>query len=134
MTWLASCRRGPRRHPRIAGDGRDAAGRRYLGLHDDPGLLRPIDWSKDKDWPHRGPPAASELLAGVRGAGRELIAYDEYWDQNLGVHQTSNIRLLHNTIFHALALFQTYDQLDVPALAGAEYLAWWAIQVQRAVK
>ena len=44
------------------------------------------------------------------------------------------MRLLHKTIFHALALFQTYDQVDVPALAGAEYLARRAIQVQRAVK
>ena len=41
---------------------------------------------------------------------------------------------MRKTIFHALALFWMYDQLDVPALAGAKYLPRRAIQVQRAVK
>ena len=132
--WLANMRGGPRRDPRLAGDRRDAAGKRYVSLHDYMGMVRRIDRSKDKDWPHRGPSAAAEVLEGVRGAGRELITYDEYWASTSGVNQGSNMRLLHKTIFHALALLQTYDQVDVPALAGAEYLARRAIQVQRAVK
>lgn len=133
-TWLAHLRAGPRRDPRLAGDRRDASGRRFVNLHDYMGMLRPVDLTKVKDWPHRGPSATTEVLSGVRGAGRELITYDEYWAQTSGVSPTSNMRLLHKTIFHALALLQTYDQVDVPALAGAEYLARRAIQVQRAVK
>ena len=133
-SWLAGLRGGPRRDPRLAGDVRDAGGKRFVNLSDYMGLLRPIDRAKDKDWPHRGPSAAAEVLSGVRGCGRELVTYDEFWAQTSGVQSGSNLRLLHKTIFHALALLQSYDQVDVPALAGAEYLARRAIQVQRAVR
>ena len=132
--WASHLRSGPGRDPRIAGDRRDATGRRFVSLHDCLGMLRTVDRSKDKDYPHRGPSAAVEVLQGVRASGRELVPYDEMWASQSGVSPGSAIRLLHKTIFHALALFQQWDQLDLPATAGGEYLCRRAVQVQRAVR
>ena len=40
----------------------------------------------------------------------------------------------HKTLMHALGLMQVYDQLDLPALAGAEFLARRVVVIERAVR
>jgi hypothetical protein len=127
-------RNGTGRDERLAGLTRDGTGRRFVSLHDYLGMLRPTDRSKDKDYPHRGPSAAIEVLQGVRTSGRELIAYDEHWAVNSGIAPGSSIRHEHKTIFHTLALLGSWDQVDIPNLAGGEYLCRRAVQIQRAVR
>ena len=133
-SWLSYMRAGPGRDQRIAGDVRDAAGRRFCLLNEYLGMLRPVDRSKEADYPHPGPSACVEVLRGVRGSGKELIPYDEEWATKSGVHPNSAVRNEHRTIFHAFALFQSWDQVDLPNTAGGEYLARRVIQIQRAVK
>ena len=55
--WMTYMRSGPGRDPRVAGDAVDVSGRRYVSLHDYLGMVRPVDRSKTKDYPHRGPSA-----------------------------------------------------------------------------
>ncbi len=131
--WRNYMLNGPHRDERLAGMVVDTSGRRFVGLHDYLALLRPVDRSKQKDYPHRGPSAAVETLHGVRGSGRELIAYDEMWSGQSGIHPHSAIRAEHRTIFHTLAMMQSWDQIDIPATAAGEYLCRRALQIQRAV-
>ncbi len=132
--WRTYMLHGPHRDQRIAGDVRDAAGRSFVSLHDYLGLLRPVDRSKEPDYPHPGPSAATEVLQGVRGSGRELLPYDEMWAAPSGIHAESAIRKEHKTLFTARQLFQSWDQIDLPATAGGEFLCRRAIQIQRAVR
>jgi hypothetical protein len=132
--WRQAIQSGPGRDERLAGDVRDRAGRRHLSLHEYLGMLREVDHSDRKDWPHPGPSAALETLVSVRGSNMELIPYDAHWAKHSGVSQSSAIRCEHRTIFHALALFQQIDQIDLPATAGGEYLCRRGIQLQRAVR
>ncbi len=134
LTWMSSLRTGPGRDPRVAGNVRDGSGRRHCTLHGHLGMLRPVDRSKDKTYPHPGPSAAIELLSSVRSSNHELIAYDDYWSKNSGISQQSAIRCEHRSIFHALGLFQSWDQIDLPNTAGGEYLCRRAVQIQRAVR
>ncbi len=60
-SWMSYMRNGPGRDPRIAGAVRDGSGRRYVPLRDYLGMLRPMDRSKEKDYPHKGPPVVLEL-------------------------------------------------------------------------
>ena len=133
-SWMEYMRNGTGRDERLAGMVRDGAGRRFVPLHEYLGLLRPQDRAKDKDYPHRGPSAAIEVLQGVRASGRELIAYDEHWAANSGISPQSSIRHEHRTIFHTLAMLQSWNQVDIPNLAGCEYLCRRAVQIQRAVR
>jgi len=133
-SWLTYIRNGPGRDSRLAGSVRDAGGRSFVSLHEYLGMLRPVDRSKDPSWPHRGPSAAVEVLQGVRGSGKELIQYDDHWTGQSGINPKSSIRSEHKTLFHALALFQSVDQIDLPATAGGEFIARRVVQIQRAVK
>jgi hypothetical protein len=132
--WMSYMRTGPGRDSRVAGDSVDAAGRRHCSLHDYLGMVKPVDRKEQKDYPHRGPSAMTEVLQGVRASGKELIPYDEHWASNSGIHPGSAIRHEHRTIFHTFALLQSWDQVDLANLAGAEYLARRGIQIQRAVR
>ena len=132
--WRSYVLSGPGRDPRIAGDVRDAGNRRYCNLNDYVSMLREVDHTKDPSWPHRGPSAGLEVLQGVRATNKELVAYDEHWARQSGISQDSAVRHEHRTIFHALALFQSIDQIDLPATAGGEMLFRRAIQIQRATK
>ena len=133
-SWRNYIRSGPGRDPRIAGDVRDASGRPFVSLHDYLGMLRTVDRTNDPSWPHRGPSAAVELLHGVRGSGKELVQYDEHWANLSGIPAQSAVRHEHRSLFHTLALLQTYDQLDIPATAGGEFLCRRIVQIQRATK
>ena len=132
--WLAGPWEGPRRDPRVASDERVAGGKRPVSPSDYMGLLRSVDRSMDKCWPHCGPPATAVVPSGGRRCGRELVTCDEFLAQTSGVLSGSNLRLLHKTTLHASARLQSYGQVDVPALAGAECLARRAVHVQRAVR
>ena len=132
--WRQSIQSGPGRDERLAGDVRDSSGRRHVNLHDYLALLRPVDRSRKKDWPHPGPSAALETFTSVRGTNMELLAYEDHWAKNSGIALKSSLRTEHRNIFKALALFQGYDQVDLPATAGGEFLCRRVIQIQRAVR
>ena len=112
VAWRNYMLDGPHCDERSVGLIVDNSGRRSVGLHDRLAFLWPVDYSKQKDYPHHGPSAAAETLHGVWASGRELIAYDEMWCSQSGIHPHSATRAEHRAMLHTLASTQSWDQSD----------------------
>ena len=129
--WLNLKRNGPGRDLRICSDVRDKSGKPRIQLSQSMDLWRP---QKHSQWPFRGPSALTELAAGVAGAGQEFSTYDSFWVQRSGVNRQGTLALTHRNIFTVLHLLQSWDQVDLPNLATAEFLSRWSLMIQTAVR
>ena len=129
--WKDLKQSGPGRDLRIASNWRDSAGHRHSSLAASLNVYRD---TKFADWPFRGPKAVSELLRGVQKSGQELSTYDLFWSSRSGIVKQPAVAITHRNIFAVLHLLQSYDQIDLLNMAGADYLARWALMIQAATK
>ena len=74
------------------------------------------------------------MLTAIRNSGVEIIPYDERWAAGSGIRGESSLRQEHKHLCHALALFVTFDQVDMTNLAGIELMSRRLLQIERAVK
>jgi len=129
--WMELKRNGPGRDIRLGSNLKDKAGAPRCSLRDSIDSWRP---QKFPHWPFRGPRALPELANGVDAAGEQLASYDSFWAARSGINRGGTLAHTHRNIFACLSLLQRYDQLDLSSVAGAEFLARWALVIQAGVK
>ncbi|CAK0901720.1 unnamed protein product [Prorocentrum cordatum] len=129
--WLEKKRSGPGRDMWIHPIQRDSAGRRSALLKESVNMFKV---PKFEDWPFDGPSAADEVLSEVAKAGLELHLYPTWWESKSGVNPQSSVAREVRLCFDYLRCFQSYDQLNLPALSGVELICRRVIVCQRAVK
>ena len=131
-TWKDAKRSGPGRDYRLASYETMGKAGRTVALKKSLTLFRPQQFT---DWPFGATPsAAMELLTSISKTGHELATYDGFWTARCGISKGSAVAIAHRNVFVALGLLQSYDQVDLANLAGAEYLCRWILQIQTAVR
>eukprot|EP00971_Amphidinium_carterae_P330408 6463420-Amphidinium_carterae.1 len=86
------------------------------------------------DWPFRGPRACGEFLEAVEASGVELTQYHQLWTVKSGIAINSSTTHTHGNVVSALALAQTYDQVDMTNCAFCEYLTRWVLMTEAATR
>ncbi|CAK0862617.1 unnamed protein product, partial [Prorocentrum cordatum] len=89
---------------------------------------------KFADWPFEGPSAARELITDVAAAGLELHLYPTWWESRGGVKSQGSVAREVRLGFDYLRIMQSYDQLNLQALASAELRCRRVIVRQRAAR
>ena len=74
------------------------------------------------------------MLTEVSKAGLELHLYPTPWESRSGVNPQGSVARKVRQCFGYLRCFQTYDQLNLPALAGIELIRRRVVACQRVVK
>lgn len=127
-TWAG----GKSRDPRLLADTRDLSDTRFLSFRE------VMDRSQEvvlPGFPMKGPRAAPELLASIRGADQN--SFDEHsmvWSRKSGVPEKSAAAREHRVLSIALRMLVSYNQIDPANCGAAEFLTRRLLQAEAATR
>jgi len=128
-TWKWSKWAGPGRDPRVLAPLRDRGRETEFELMPQ---WRPIVKDEAPPEPLLGPRLAPELFAGLRVAGRTLVAQDAEWRARSGVPHIGMAARFHTAAIEILRALVTVDRVDPYSTIGPELCCRYIYMVEQA--